>query len=69
LTFVGAICVEFALAFAACSAGALCPVDCDWPPADCGSLVANLMAVEKLDPARSRRHVEKGRNAVGRTVR
>jgi hypothetical protein len=38
LTFVGATCVEFALAFAACSVGALCRVDCDWPPADCGAL-------------------------------
>jgi hypothetical protein len=38
LTFVGATCVEFALAFAACSVGALCEVDCDWPPPDCGAL-------------------------------
>ena len=36
MTFVGATCVEFAFAFAACSVGALCEVDCDWPPADSG---------------------------------
>jgi hypothetical protein len=32
LTFVGATCVEVAVAFASWFVGALCSADCDWPP-------------------------------------